>query len=72
MNAESAKDIIKQFKDFPNLIDGAHPNAKAYFLAEGYMDCYKKLRPLAGHEIGCHHNFAINPECTCDRKEAIK
>lgn len=68
MNAEKATHLLVDG------IDAAYKKHQEllYHKALGYMDCYKKLRPLAGHELGCHHNFAVNPECTCSREEAIK
>ena len=39
MTIKEAKEISKEFKDSKIIFDRLHPNAKAYLIAEGYLEC---------------------------------
>lgn len=38
LTIDKAKEIIKEYKESLFIFNGVHPNAKAYFLAEGFID----------------------------------
>ena len=46
MNEKEAREIVVQLKNATHIFENIHPNAKAYFLSEGYLEAIEKARYL--------------------------
>lgn len=71
MNQREAEEIVSQFKDAQYILKDVHPNAKAYFLGEGYLECMAHAQTLvqALSQIRDREEYScecVGDPCSCD------
>lgn len=73
MTREEAFKIQSQFKDALHIFDDIHPNAKAYFLAEGVLSGFEQsVRASISNISEMRHLICTCPISDCPRVVAIK